>query len=179
MRRRKVVYTLIGEAANVYVSHQSWRRFCFTIQVQHSFIFIIVPFIVDPNKAGRIVRRPTERDIFWDETTGRYLNPSCLLDHKSLPPLCKERWHNHLNSVIPCGREERTQRVQPQGETEQTGHWGRFTERDPSWTAERKEECKEDSGTAQLFARDVQSWGPNSIWTENTFLTNLKCLKKK
>lgn len=116
-------------------------------------------FIVDPNKAGRIVRRPTERDIFWDETTGQYLDPSCLLDPKSLPPFCKERQNNHPNSVIPCGREERIQRVQPQGETEQTGHWGRSTERDSSWTAERKEECKEDSGTTQLSARDVQSGG--------------------
>lgn len=122
--------------------------------------------------------RPTERDIFWDETTGQYLDPGCLLDSKSLPPLCKERQHNHPNSVILCGREERIQRVQPHGGAEQTGHWGQSTERDSSWTAERKEECKEDSGTAQLFARDVQSGGPHRNWTENTLLTNLKRLKK-
>ncbi|XP_041669139.1 uncharacterized protein LOC121526557 [Cheilinus undulatus] len=27
-----------------------------------------------------LVRRPTERDIFWDETTGEHLDPNCLLD---------------------------------------------------------------------------------------------------
>lgn len=125
------------------------------------------------------MRRPTGRDIFWDETTGQFLDPSCLLEHKSLPPLCKERQHNHPNSVIPCGREERIQRVQPQGGTEQTGHWRQSTERDSSWTAERKDESREDSGTTQLFARDAQSGCASGIWTENTFLTNLKCLKNK
>lgn len=138
-----------------------------------------VPLIVDPNKAGRLVRRPTERDIFWDETTGQYLDPNCLLDPKSLPPLCKERQHDHPNTVIPCEREERIQRVQPLGVTEQTGHWRQSTERDSSWTAERKEESKEDSGTTQLLARDVQSGGASGIWTENPFLTNLKRLKNK
>lgn len=124
------------------------------------------------------MRRPTERDIFWYETTGQYLDPNCLLDPWSLPPLCKERQHNHQNSLIPSEREERIQRVQPQG-TEQTGHWRQSTERDSSGTAERKEESKEDSGTTQLFARDAQSGGAIGIWTENPFLTNLKCLENK
>ncbi|KAM6968497.1 uncharacterized protein LKV04_017361 isoform 1-T2 [Tautogolabrus adspersus] len=35
----------------------------------------------------KLVRRPTERDIFWDETTGDRLDPSCFLDQNSLPHL--------------------------------------------------------------------------------------------
>ncbi|XP_035529596.1 uncharacterized protein LOC118336935 [Morone saxatilis] len=42
----------------------------------------------------KLMRRPTERDIFWDETTGESLDPSCLLDQKSLPHLCEEKQLN-------------------------------------------------------------------------------------
>ncbi|XP_035796614.2 uncharacterized protein LOC118469137 [Amphiprion ocellaris] len=41
-----------------------------------------------PNAEGiqrlKLVRRPTEKDIFWDETTGQRLDPNCLLKPESL-----------------------------------------------------------------------------------------------
>ncbi|XP_051252178.1 uncharacterized protein LOC127361525 [Dicentrarchus labrax] len=49
----------------------------------------------------KLIRRPTERDIFWDETTGESLDPSCLLDQKSLPHLCEERQRNQTEKQLP------------------------------------------------------------------------------
>ncbi|XP_065822228.1 uncharacterized protein [Labrus bergylta] len=61
------------------------------------------------SQGPKLVRRPTERDIFWDETTGDRLDLSCFLDQKSLP---------HLG--LPCNQLRRrgrgvNQRDQAQG----------------------------------------------------------------
>ncbi|XP_063764901.1 uncharacterized protein LOC134881471 isoform X1 [Eleginops maclovinus] len=45
----------------------------------------------------KLARRPTERDIFWDETTEERLDPSCLLDPTFLPHLCEGRQRNQPN----------------------------------------------------------------------------------
>ncbi|XP_049917502.1 uncharacterized protein LOC126400660 [Epinephelus moara] len=97
-RRHKVVYTVNGGGTNT----EGMQRL-------------------------KLVRRPTERDIFWDETTGESLDPSCLLDPISLPRLCEER---QPNKQLLWGREDRNQRDQAQGprdreETaQQSGHKG-------------------------------------------------------
>lgn len=61
------------------------------------------PLVGGPNTEGiqrlKLVRRPTERDIFWDETTGESLDPSCLLDPKSLPHLCEEREEKRIQQT--------------------------------------------------------------------------------
>lgn len=72
-----------------------------------------------PNTDGvqrlKLVRRPTERDIFWDETTGERLDPSCLLDPKSVPRLCEERQRDQPHKQLLCRGEDGIQRDRAQG----------------------------------------------------------------
>lgn len=146
-RRRKVLHTFKGDVSQTTIS----------IPLFESSVNPIVCLLVDANREGKLVRRPTERDIFWDEITGQYLDPSYLLDPKALPPLCKERTCNWPNRQIPSGRKERTQRVPSQGGSVEEVQWGQATERDLSWTADGKEKSKEDEGTTRLFFLKGQS----------------------
>ncbi|XP_036927771.1 uncharacterized protein LOC119004709 [Acanthopagrus latus] len=94
-------------------------------QRRHKVVYTVN--VGGPNTEGiqrqKLVRRPTERDIFWDDTTGESLDPSCLLDPKSLPHLCEERAEKRI---------------------QQTGHWGLS-----SWTNEREMVSVEDRGKTQ------------------------------
>ncbi|KAM7402996.1 hypothetical protein PAMA_003767 [Pampus argenteus] len=57
-----------------------------------------------PNKEGiqrlKLVRRPTERDIFWDEITGERLDLGCLLETKSLNLLSEETQQNQTEHQL-------------------------------------------------------------------------------
>ncbi|XP_038585552.1 uncharacterized protein LOC119910829 [Micropterus salmoides] len=74
----------------------------------------VVYTVNGPNREGiqrlKLVRRPTERDIFWDETTGESLDPSCLLDTMSLPHLSEERQHKQPKKQLLDTGEDRIQR---------------------------------------------------------------------
>ncbi|GLD62421.1 uncharacterized protein AKAME5_001414600 [Lates japonicus] len=58
-------------------------------QRRHKVVYTVN--VGGPNTEGvqrlKLVRRPTERDIFWDESTGERLDPSCLLEPESQPLL--------------------------------------------------------------------------------------------
>ncbi|XP_033966806.1 uncharacterized protein [Pseudochaenichthys georgianus] len=71
-------------------------------QRRHKVVYSVNgPQVEGPNKEGiqrlKLVRSPTERDIFWDETTGDRLDPSCLLDPTFLHHLCEGRQRNQPN----------------------------------------------------------------------------------
>ncbi|AWP16555.1 Hypothetical protein SMAX5B_000445 [Scophthalmus maximus] len=108
-----------------------------------------------PNTEGiqrlKLVRRPTERNIFLDETTGESLDPSCILDAKALPPL-----HQH-NAPVLCKAGDASQKDEAQGPknrleertVHQTGHRGVFLDNNLSWTAERKIKRIDNRGKTQ------------------------------
>lgn len=100
----------------------------------------------------KLVRRPTERDIFWDETTGESLDPSCLLDPKPLPHLSEERQCNRPKQQL-CSGEDGIQRARAQGPT--IGNRGLSLDKNPSWTADRETVRIEDMGKTQ---RDSWLW---------------------
>ncbi|KAF3701247.1 hypothetical protein EXN66_Car016935 [Channa argus] len=47
----------------------------------------------------KLVRRPTERDIVWHESTGKPLDPSFFLEPKSLALLWEEKQSNQPKTV--------------------------------------------------------------------------------
>ncbi|XP_044021762.1 uncharacterized protein LOC122861436 [Siniperca chuatsi] len=99
-----------------------------------------------PNTEGiqrlKLVRRPTERDIFWDETTGESLDPSCILDPISLPHLYDKSQRNQPNKHLLCTGEDGIQRDRAQGprkreeRTQQSGHRVLSLDKNLSWTNE-------------------------------------------
>ncbi|KAF1374906.1 hypothetical protein PFLUV_G00233910 [Perca fluviatilis] len=103
----------------------------------------------------KLVRRSTERDIFLDESTGESLDPSCLLDSKSLPHLCEARQRNQPDKQLLCSREDEIQIDRTQGPTnreeitQQTGHRGLSLDQNLVWTTEREIVRIEDRGKTQ------------------------------
>ncbi len=89
------------------------------------------------------MRRTTERDIFWDDTTGERIDPSCLLDPKSLPHLYEER--QPVTQLPGREEEERIQGVQARDQTLQTRHRRLSSDRN-LWTAEREIVSTKDRG---------------------------------
>ncbi|XP_026185862.1 uncharacterized protein LOC113144157 isoform X2 [Mastacembelus armatus] len=69
----------------------------------------------------KLVKRPTERDIFWDETTGESLDPSCLLEPESLPLLCEETQRNQPNKQLLCKTVDWIQSDRDQGAKNRQG----------------------------------------------------------
>lgn len=126
------------------------------------------PLVGETNTEGiqrlKLVRRSTERDIFLDETTGESLEPSCLLDSKSLPHLCEARQRKQPDKQLLCSREDEIQTDWTKGptngeeRTQQTGHRGLSLDQNLAWTTEREIVRIEDRGKTQ---RD--SW----MWTES------------
>ncbi|KAA8582236.1 hypothetical protein FQN60_008976 [Etheostoma spectabile] len=86
--------------------------------------------------------RRIQRDIFLDETTRESLDPSSLLDSKSLPHLCKARQSNQPDKLLLCSKEDEIQTDQTQGptnaveRTQQTGHKGLSLDQNLAWTTE-------------------------------------------
>lgn len=154
-----------------------------TVWFQHYLVISFGPLFVDPNAEGnqrlKLVKRPTERDIFWDETTGQSLDPSCLLDPKSLPPLCKERQPKKTASVQRRRKDlessssrsnwtNRTLGTVFRGKT----HHGQLKE---DWWAERmvvKHSC--GLSLPGTLRQRVQAGSGTISWTKNTYLTNLQ-----
>lgn len=133
----------------------------------------VLPHYLGPtegNQRVRLVRRPTERDIFWDEMTGQSLDPSCLLDPKSLPHFGKEEQCEQPEKQLLSREEKRIQREQAPGQSEQTGHWEVLLKKNFSRSTERQLISKEDTGQTQMwteFAKDCQTGGvrgPSTIW---------------
>ncbi|XP_074517749.1 uncharacterized protein LOC141783992 [Sebastes fasciatus] len=125
----------------------------------------------------KLVRRPTERDIFWDETTGESLDPSCLLDPKSLPHLCEERQRNQPNKQLLCKGEDGilTHGAQAprnrKDRTQQSGHRGLSLDKNLSWRTGREIEergkTQRDSWLWPEPARSCQTAriiGARGIW---------------
>ncbi|XP_044230611.1 uncharacterized protein LOC122998076 [Thunnus albacares] len=121
-----------------------------------------------PNKEGiqrlKLVRRPTERDIFWDETTGERLDLSCLLEPKSLTLVIEETQQNLLRKA-----EESNQRNQARGPkdrdkrtVQQSEHGGVSLDKNLSWTNERDIERTENKGKTQ---RDSWMWSARGCQT--------------
>lgn len=144
-RRRKVLYTFKGDVSQTSASPSS---FDFSGNP-------IVALLADANREGKLVRRPTERDIFWDEITGQYLDHSYLFDPNALPPLCKERTCNRPGRQIPSRRKERTQRVSPWRGGGEEVHWEQW-EKSLSWSYDGKENSKEGEDTTQLCFQNGQ-----------------------
>lgn len=125
--------------------------------------------LTEGNQRVRLVRRPTERDIFWDELTGQSLDPSCLLDPKSLPHFCKKEQCEQPEKQLLSREEKRIQRQQARGRCEQTGHWEVLFEKNSARSTERQQISKEDM-CGQMwteFAKDNQTGGvrgPSRIW---------------
>lgn len=113
-RRQKVLHTFKGDVSQRTIS----------VPLFESSDNPIVCLLVDGNREGKLVRRLTERDIFWDKITGQYLDPSSLLDPTARPLLCEERTCNRPNRQIPNERKGRTQRVPSQGGSGEEVHQG-------------------------------------------------------
>lgn len=122
--------------------------------------------LTEGNQRVRLIRRPTERDIFRDEITGQSLDPSCLLDPTYLPNFWKEEPCEQPEKQLLSREEKRIQREQAQVQSEQTGHWGLF-EKNSSRRTERQLISKEDTQMWTEFAKDCQTGGirgPSRIW---------------
>ncbi|XP_047466806.1 uncharacterized protein LOC125023531 [Mugil cephalus] len=75
----------------------------------------------------KLVRRTTERDIFWDETTGSRLEPSCLLESKYLPNFSEEGPFNQQRLLRKLDLINKDQaHSQEEGAVEQARHKGLF-----------------------------------------------------
>lgn len=109
------------------------------------------PQVEGPNKEGiqrlKVVRSPRERDIFWDETTGDRLDPSCLLDPTFLRHLCEGRQRNQPNKEDGIQRERG-----PRNREEKNEHTGQrcpYIDKNILWTNEREMVGIEDRDTTQ------------------------------
>ncbi|KAI4803828.1 hypothetical protein KUCAC02_025476 [Chaenocephalus aceratus] len=120
-------------------------------QRRHKVVSVNGPQVEGPNTEGiqrlKLVRSPTERDIFWDETTGDRLDPSCLLDPTFLRHLCEGRQRNQPNKEDgiqgergPRNREEKN---------EHTGQRCPYIDKNILWTNEREMVGIEDRDTTQ------------------------------
>ncbi|KAM3595122.1 uncharacterized protein V6R79_018358 [Siganus canaliculatus] len=108
-------------------------------QRRHKVVY--TSHVTDPNNKGlqrlKLVKRPTERNIFFDETTGEILDPTCLLDPESPRHLSEERKWKQPDSWPLCRGEERIQTVEAQSQPQQTGITLSSDKR-PSWTVKRE-----------------------------------------
>lgn len=134
-------------------------------------IILLVVSAEGPHKEGiqklKLVRRPTERDIFWDETTGERLDLSCLLEPKSLTLLSEEMQQNHAEHSLEWKAEESDQRNHTQspkdtdkGTIQQSEHRGMSLDENLSWT----NEC-EIGRTEHKTHRDIWLWSDRSCQT--------------
>ncbi|XP_070698400.1 uncharacterized protein [Pempheris klunzingeri] len=140
--------------------HQQARE-----QRRHKVVYVVNGPHTERIQRVKLVRRPTERDIFWDETRGESLDPSCLLDPKALRHLSEEAQCNQLNKRLlgsgENGIELKIQRDQAQGlrhrekRTQQTEHRTGLSSNKNSSTTESESVRVEDRGKAQ---RDSWSW---------------------
>nr|XP_046269398.1 uncharacterized protein LOC124072217 [Scatophagus argus] len=143
--------------AQTALSQQAHRhRRAHLRQVRERRRLKVVYTVNDPTTEGiqrlKLVRRPTERDIFWDDATGESLDPSCLLDPEPQPHLREERQCNQPAKELLHKGEESIQSVRARG---QTGHRHPSLDKNSSWATGMEIVCIRERGETQ---RDNRLW---------------------
>ncbi|XP_034530460.1 uncharacterized protein LOC117805940 [Notolabrus celidotus] len=119
----------------------------------------------------KLVRRTTERDIFYDEATGERLDPSCLLDPEYLPQL-REEQQSQTNKQLLC-RGDRIHKNQAKGPrnreegTLQTEFTGLSLDKNLSWTSEKERKGVDESEERQ-----------SASWMQPEFMSNCDARKR-